>query len=215
MIYLATPSTPAIREVMRDGTIGAMLTAHSGYRAVTVEGIRWAADNGCFSQGGRFDLDVFLRWLDGMEPLRLDCLFATAPDVYDPTGAPCHDATTARSAPVLPILRDMGYKAAFVAQIGSTPDNVRWDDLDALFLGGTVPWKLSPAAEAVAYRAKREGKWLHMGRVNTLRRLRYAKAIGCDSVDGTFLKYGPDVNLPRLLNRTDTVDRQGFLFGRL
>jgi hypothetical protein len=27
-----------------------------------------------------------------------------------------------------------------------------------------------------------------------------AKRMGCDSADGTFLAYGPDVNLPRLLS---------------
>jgi hypothetical protein len=27
-----------------------------------------------------------------------------------------------------------------------------------------------------------------------------AKRMGCDSADGTFLTYGPDVNLPRLLS---------------
>jgi hypothetical protein len=32
---------------------------------------------------------------------------------------------------------------------------------------------------------KRAGKWVHMGRVNTDRRIRYAAAIGCDSIDGT------------------------------
>jgi hypothetical protein len=32
---------------------------------------------------------------------------------------------------------------------------------------------------------KERGKHVHMGRVNTLRRLRYAEAIGVDSVDGT------------------------------
>ena len=37
-----------------------------------------------------------------------------------------------------------------------------------------------------------------MGRVNSLRRLRLAAADGYDSVDGTFLAFGPDVNLPRL-----------------
>jgi hypothetical protein len=36
-------------------------------------------------------------------------------------------------------------------------------------------------------------------RVNSLRRLRYAAAIGCHSADGTHLAYAPDRNLPTLL----------------
>jgi hypothetical protein len=35
--------------------------------------------------------------------------------------------------------------------------------------------------------ARRRGKWVHMGRVNGLRRLRIALDFGVDSVDGTFL----------------------------
>ena len=52
-----------------------------------------------------------------------------------------------------------------------------------------------------------------MGRVNSLRRYRYAQAIGCTSVDGTFLAYGPDVNLPELLSWVSSIQHQGFLFG--
>lgn len=48
--------------------------------------------------------------------------------------------------------------------------------------------------------AKRIGKWVHMGRVNSGKRYRYAEAIGCDSVDGSYLRFGPDTNLPKLLS---------------
>jgi hypothetical protein len=89
-----------------------------------------------------------------------------------------------------------GYRLAYVAQNGcrSIPAGAA-----AVFLGGDTAWKLGPEARSVARTAKRLGLWLHMGRVNSLRRLRYAASIGCDSVDGTFLTYGPDANLPRLL----------------
>jgi hypothetical protein len=45
----------------------------------------------------------------------------------------------------------------------------------------------------------------HRSRVNSLTRLRYAVSIGCDSVDGTYLAYGPDRNLPALLRWLATV----------
>jgi hypothetical protein len=41
-----------------------------------------------------------------------------------------------------------------------------------------------------------------MGRVNSGRRWQYAEALGCDTVDGTFLAFGPDENLPRLRSWT-------------
>jgi hypothetical protein len=48
-----------------------------------------------------------------------------------------------------------------------------------------------------------------MGRVNSWRRWQIADAFGCDSCDGTFLTYGPDVLLPELLSWTTQPD----LFG--
>lgn len=38
-----------------------------------------------------------------------------------------------------------------------------------------------------------------MGRVNSGKRLKLADNWGCDTADGTFLAFGPDKNLPRLL----------------
>lgn len=57
--------------------------------------------------------------------------------------------------------------------------------LSAVFIGGTTEFKLGATARAITAEAKRRGKWVHMGRVNTAQRVRYAKQIGCDSFDGT------------------------------
>ena len=51
-----------------------------------------------------------------------------------------------------------------------------------------------------------------MGRVNSLKRLRYADAIGCDTADGTYLTYGPDTNLRNLLGWVRAVNDQAALF---
>lgn len=45
---------------------------------------------------------------------------------------------------------------------------------------------------------------LHVERLG-LRRLRHAHSIGCHSMDGTFLAYGPDGNLPTLLGCLRTI----------
>jgi hypothetical protein len=73
-------------------------------------------------------------------------------------------------------------------------------------LGGTTTWKLSTAAARLTAQARRHGLWVHMGRINSRRRLRHAAAIGCHSADGTYLAYGPDKNLPKLLGWLTTVD---------
>jgi len=62
------------------------------------------------------------------------------------------------------------------------------------------------AARELVREAKRRGKWVHMGRVNSLKRLQYATSIGCDSADGTYLVKAPDGNLPTLLAWLDQVN---------
>jgi hypothetical protein len=143
----------------------------------------WAADNGRFSKPETYTDEAYLAWLS-KRPYRDACLFATAPDVVGDAAA-----TLALSAPMFAPIRAAGYRVALVAQDGLESLSVPWDDFDALFIGGSTAWKLGEAAHDLAAEAKRRGKWLHMGRVNSLRRVRIAHAMGCDSVDGTYLRF--------------------------
>lgn len=156
-------------------------------------GSTWFADNGCFSAKGEraFDLCSYLNWLKSKD--HTCCLGATAPDKMEDA-----DETLRRSIPVLPLIRAAGYKAALVAQDGLERLTVPWNDFDVLFLGGSTEWKLSDAAADLTHQALRRGKWVHMGRVNSFKRFLYAMETGCDSVDGTFLAFGPSKNLPIL-----------------
>jgi hypothetical protein len=94
-----------------------------------------------------------------------------------------------------------------VAQDGCTdqPHLIPWGEFDVLFLGGTDDFKLGRDAAAVSGEANSRGVPIHMGRVNSLRRLRIASSLDCASVDGTYLAFGPDKNLPRLLRWLDQV----------
>ena len=148
------------------------------------EGQTWAADNGRFSAPQDYSDDKYLAWL-GRMPAE-SCLFATAPDVVGDAAA-----TLAMSAPMLERIRAAGYRVALVAQDGLEELPVPWDDFDALFIGGTTVWKLGDAAADLAREARRRGKWVHMGRVNSQSRMQYAESIGCDSADGTVLKHDP------------------------
>lgn len=175
--------------------IGLMLTpTHSDRRRVLANGMAWAADNGCYSQGDKFVLSDYLDWLEMMRPVQGTCLFATAPDVVGDARA-----TWERSRDILPVIRTMGYKAALVGQDGLEDIAVEWDHFDALFIGGTTEWKLSESAYALAAEASRRGKWAHMGRVNSRRRLRAAAISGFDSADGTHISFKPDIRSAQLI----------------
>ncbi len=206
MIYLTgcdTAEAPA-------AGLGLLVQPNSYGRDGALERIRryrwWAADNGCFSQGDSFDELAWWRWLWRVKwespfacrAARSYCLFATAPDVVGDA-----HATIRRGYKLLHHLRNHGLPAAFVAQDGlEATEWVRlagfWDEFDVLFIGGSDEWKLGPSAAWLVEEARARRRWVHFGRVNSLYRLRYADRIGCHSADGSYLAYGPDVNLPRL-----------------
>lgn len=183
---------------MHAGLLGAIDTPKQQNRLDDVA--YWCADNGCYGKGYPGDLG-YLNWLAKRQPDVSRCKFATAPDVVGDA-----KATLKRSAPFLPIIRAMGYPAALVAQDGLESLIVPWDSFDVLFIGGTTEWKLGDGAHMLAFDAKAEDKWVHMGRVNSRKRLRYAHSIGCDSADGTLLAFGPDFHLPRLLGWLDEIN---------
>lgn len=192
MIYLANPSTPRVRAAMQAGHLGCITTPGQGNRVPS--GAWWCCDNGVFGKGWP-GYDTWLNWLGNKPGDRDRCLFATAPDVVGDAWA-----TLARSEPWLPVIRELGYPAAFVAQDGAEDAGIPWDDCDTLFVGGSTAWKLSDAAADLVNAARSHGKWVHMGRVNSRRRYELAAEWGCDSVDGTFLAFAPDTLLDELLS---------------
>ena len=204
MLYLANPCGPAVIAAMEAGTIGYIDTPAQGNKRPA--GLTWCADNGAFSDN--FDEAKWWKFLNDNTHAASSCLFATAPDVVGDAGA-----TMVRSLPWLPKIRALGFPAALVAQDGLEHLDVPWDDFDCLFIGGTTEWKLGPVARDLGAEAQMRGKWVHMGRVNSEKRYRYAHAIGCDSADGTFLVFGPDKNLPRLKTWLRSADQGAFEFG--
>lgn len=176
---------------MTAGLLGVIHTPGQGN--LPVDDAEWCADNGCYGKNYPGDTAWFA-WLEQNAHRAASCVFAVAPDVVgDAT------ATLRRALPWLPRIRALGYPAAYVIQDGQENLPMPWDEFDVMFIGGTTAWKLGPAARALTAEAKARGKHVHMGRVNSLRRLRYAQYIGCDSADGTYLTFGPDMNLPSVL----------------
>ncbi|MFJ5103220.1 hypothetical protein [Streptomyces sp. NPDC088554] len=204
MLYLTTPSGAKVRAAMAAGLLGWMQTPAQGN--ILPPGQAWGADNGCFGRGYPGD-EGYLSFLSAHGDRARDCLFATAPDVVGDAAK-----TMTRSLPFLPEIRRRGYPAALVAQNGLEALTVPWDDFDVLFIGGDTEWKLGEHARALTSEACRRGKWVHMGRVNSLKRLRYAQSIGCRSADGTYVAFGPDVNLPKCLEWVRRVNEEAPLW---
>ena len=169
------------------------------------DGAPWCADNGKFGKGWP-GFEPWIDWLDrfSLEHGRATCLFATCPDEVGDAAA------TLEMAPWLARIRQVELPAAFVAQDGcASPGMIPWGEFDVLFLGGTDEFKLGSEARYVSMKARERGVPVHMGRVNSYKRMAYARSIGCSTADGTFLKFSP-ANLLRIMVWYDKLGLDNF-----
>lgn len=170
-------------ELWERGDVGVMLTPASGKREALFGLVPFFAwDTGNFTRPV-----VLAHYLDLLAKHRGKgrFLFATAPDVVADW-----PRTWELSRGALPLIRALGYPAAIVAQDGMTrlPDTDTWD---VLFIGGSTAWKLGNQAERLIAEAKSLGRWVHVGRVNSWKRMRRVQSMGADSADGTCLAFNP------------------------
>lgn len=204
MAYLSGVSGPLVREAAATDRIGLLVTPQSSLHRQIDRYRWWAADNAMFT-----DAVTEAEWVCWLATLpRGGCLFATAPDVVGEW-----KASWKRSRPWLRVIRDLGFPAALVAQDGMTvADLLRTaPEWDALFIGGSTEWKEGQVVLDLIREAKRLGRHVHVGRVNSWRRLEHFAAAGVDTVDGTYLATAPDVNLPKLARWMRRLDSQPFL----
>lgn len=165
-------STHCIRllESEHDMEFGQFRTPLTQYAA---KGLPWVLDNGVFS---RFEHDKFVR----MQADAIDsefCEWIVVPDVVGNS-----DRTLKRFLSWTDDYPLVLEKAAYVAQDGQSSALVPWEDIVCLFIGGTDAFKDSQAALLLAMEAKRRGKWVHVGRLNSTERLVswYGVADSCD-----------------------------------
>lgn len=142
-------------------------------------GAPWALDNAAFAGFVAHEFEAALAFYRDETPP----LFVVVPDVVA-------DARATRALWDVWAHRIAGYPLAYVLQDGQPAQDVPWDECAALFVGGTTAYKLGEAAYRLVLEGKARGKHIHMGRVNTQRRLNYAQSHGIDTVDGTgFAKF--------------------------
>lgn len=151
------------------------------------------------------------RLLFAVVPDAIDVCDDTCPDAIRPNAKPgkrCGVHVTSHPAETLerfrtwaPWVRDLGMPTALVIQPGMRPSDIPWDLVDAIFIGGSDDWKEDPNGAGRAVRmAKGLGKHVHVGRVNTQRRIAIMADWGVDSIDGTKLTNGVEKNLPQLVD---------------
>jgi hypothetical protein len=206
MILLVSGAT---RTVDAHPTVGRLIAPRSGNAidVVAASGRPWAADNDAFAAWDTGRYWSMLGRISRADRSRL--IWVTAPDVVaDARG------TLNRWHEWQPQLDYLGLPIAFVGQDGieTLADEIPWHEIAGWFIGGSTEWKLSAASESLAREAKARGKWLHMGRVNSQRRMRHALEIGCDSIDGGQFSMFPDTHIPRAVRWISRAKRQPTLF---
>lgn len=189
MLILVSGATTTLRK-FNDDRFGVLVVpgARSNPEGLPLRVGKWAMDNGAYSG---LDAVAFINMLERYYGIP-GCLWVTAPDVVGNA-----DATLAKWPFWSRLLCGVGYPPALVAQDGLTVDRVPWDEIGALFIGGTTEWKLSADARTLVAYAKARGIWTHMGRVNTRGRHREAARWGVDSIDGTSYSMFGDIQFTK------------------
>ncbi|MCP4440955.1 MAG: hypothetical protein GY810_18695 [Aureispira sp.] len=170
-------------------------TPLTGYK---LAGVPYGLDNGCLK---RFNQAKWEKLLDDAEIHRPK--FVCLPDIV------CDAARTLDLFDAFE-LRTNGLPRALVLQDGISNHRIDYSKLEAVFVGGSDAFKISPEAIAACKAAKMLGKWVHVGRVNTAERV--SNWIGlADSIDGSGIsKY--DHMLEKVINAIENKAEQPRLF---
>ena len=190
--------------------LGFLAVPHGGNDPKTVAGIGLpiAADNGAFSglNAEAFTLMLLRYW---QAEVKLD--WVAVPDVVGNASE-----TFRFYGKWEPIVRGFKFPRSLVIQDGMGFDD--WlayrKSIDGVFIGGSTGFKLSRFVRTVVYDARSLGIPVHMGRVNSMRRIRYAIDIGCTSCDGSGFSKWPDTRIPKAVRwiRKTLEERKTLLF---
>lgn len=206
-LYVSGITKSLRREIAKSpDSFGFLTSPSAGNKVATICSfdVPWAIDNGAFT---------------GFDPMKFHLLITRA--IYaerKPEWVVCPDVVADAKATLVMFrawinaIFALKLNAAFVAQDGQ--ENLElpsWHLWTCLFIGGSTKFKLSRAAAELVEEAKLHGKTVHMGRVNSFKRLRHAHEIGCDSVDGTGMSRWGDRHLRKFCGWLSQLDEQPLL----
>ena len=159
----------------------------------------YACDNGVYAQfvkGVEWNVDMHNLWVS---------MIVNINDKLPPEWVLLPDAvgnwprTVELAKAYTPFVKLYGYKTAIALQDGCDFDEVLQFNPDWVFVGGTTEWKEQIIHSACEFFHAR-GIKVHVGRVNTVRRVKLCMSAGVDSVDGTTLNAFRDATLDRIAN---------------
>lgn len=192
MKLLVSGATKTLRElsVVYSEYLGCLVVPGARNKPDVIQslGLATAADNGAFSG---LDIGAFCSMLGLYRESAVKLEWVACPDVVG------NDVETFRLYERWEkIIRAFGFRPALVLQDGMTPLDIAMLDPNAIFIGGSTDYKLGSVVREIVQWARSKGKSVHMGRVNTERRIRYAVEIGCTSCDGSGFSQWPDKRIP-------------------
>lgn len=156
--------------------VGQLLTPLTRYRLREPDR-PWAIDNGGFK---RLDIAAFTALLAREAHHKDKCMFVAAPDIV---------GSAQRTLELFWHFKPMleGWPIALVCQDGQELLPIPWDDIAAVFIGGSTNWKCSTHVEQIIRTAKVLAKHVHAGRVNDPQRWLHFEQLGVDTCDGSGL----------------------------
>lgn len=149
--------------------------------AIRRDGFSFALDNGAWTAYQRdevFDVDAFRYALDELGD---SADFVVAPDIVE-GGV----SSLKMSVGWLPELTGRCNLTLIAVQDGIVPDDIRplLQGNIGVFVGGSTAWKIHSMPQWGRLKAE-TGCYLHVGRVNSRRRIRMCGIAGADSFDGS------------------------------
>lgn len=190
--------------------IGGFCTPYDPFPGTMITfGRPWGGDSGAFTK--KFSPKEFFSWLHRIKTYISTNLFIACPDaVYN-----AYD-TLLLYREYSTLIKSIGFRIALVAQDGLKFDEfgvysfygedlihnreyVEWIDFHCLFIGGTTEYKDGLEVEKLIKYAQYKNRIVHVGRVNSGRRLRHFKALHVDTVDGTHIRFKPKQSIQEIM----------------
>lgn len=198
MIYMAPRTNYFFEDPEIFGCIFSVAKQVGGQIKALQAGCRWLFENGRFT--GKFRESTWINYLERFQEFSDTCIGIVVPDIpFDAAG------TLAEFERYHHIPKLLGYPVALVTQNGMTISDIPWAEIDTLFIGGDDLHKRGLEGQILGFEAKRFGKWVHIGRVNSGKAM-LTHWTWADSADGTTLAIHPTQQFESIRNGVQSIN---------